>query len=202
MRPGGASQRRAGRAVGQSRGGYATFRTARTIWRVAAGTSASHGLLYASGALLALGNGLTQPTVSAYISKRADPTAQGNTLGTNQSFAALASALAERHAPVVRVVEQTEECGHGEPFVPTDVDLLFGEPTVALRGPWNRTDLVKIAPSARDLVDRYEYHLDFPGDPLNAGCEVVKCPSCGYQFPRRSRIVDLARRMFGSGERR
>lgn len=37
--------------------------------------------------------------------------------------------------------------------------------------------------------------------PLNAGCEVVKCPSCGYQFPRRSRIVDLARRMFGSGER-
>ena len=80
-------------------------------------------------------------------------------------------ALAERHAPVVRVVEQTEECGHGEPFVPTDVDLLFGEPTVALRGPWNRTDLVKIAPSARDLVDRYEYHLDFPGDPLNAGCD-------------------------------
>jgi len=37
--------------------------------------------------------------------------------------------------------------------------------------------------------------------PLNAGCEVVKCPSCGYQFPRRSRIVDFARRLFGSGER-
>ena len=55
-------------------------------------------------------------------------------------------ALAERHAPIVRIVEQSEECGHGEPFIPTDVDLLFGEPTVALRGPWNRTDLVKIAP--------------------------------------------------------
>ena len=38
--------------------------------------------------------------------------------------------------------------------------------------------------------------------PLNAGCEVVKCPSCGYQVPRRSRLVDLARRVFGSGERR
>jgi hypothetical protein len=38
--------------------------------------------------------------------------------------------------------------------------------------------------------------------PLNAGCEIVKCPSCGYQFPRRSRIVDFARRLFGSGERR
>jgi predicted amidophosphoribosyltransferase len=35
--------------------------------------------------------------------------------------------------------------------------------------------------------------------PLNAGCEVVKCPSCGFQAPRRSRIVDLARRVFGSG---
>ena len=34
--------------------------------------------------------------------------------------------------------------------------------------------------------------------PLNAGCEIVKCPSCGYQFPRRSRIVDFARRVFGA----
>ena len=48
--------------------------------------------------------------------------------------------------------------------------MLFGEPTVALRGPWNRTDLVKIGPVAGDLVNRYEYHLDFPGDPLDAGC--------------------------------
>ena len=37
--------------------------------------------------------------------------------------------------------------------------------------------------------------------PLNAGCEVVKCPSCGFQSPRRSRIVDAIRRVFGSGER-
>ena len=80
-------------------------------------------------------------------------------------------ALAERHAPVVRIVGQAEECGHGEPFVPTDIDLVLDEPTVALRGPWNRTDLVKIAPSAKDLVDRFEYHLDFPGDPLDPGCD-------------------------------
>ncbi len=80
-------------------------------------------------------------------------------------------ALAERHAPIVRIVEQHEECGYGEPFVPTDVDLLFDEPTVALRGPWNPTDLVKIAPSAEDLVNRFEYHLDFPGDALDAGCD-------------------------------
>jgi hypothetical protein len=80
-------------------------------------------------------------------------------------------ALADRHAPIVRLVEQTEECGHGEPYQPTDIDALLGNDTVALRGPWNRTDLVKIGPVAADLVGRYEYHLDFPGDPLNAGCD-------------------------------
>jgi hypothetical protein len=74
------------------------------------------------------------------------------------------TALAERHAPIVKIVEQTEECGHGEPYVPIDVNLLFDEQTVALRGPWNRSDLVKIAPSAQDLVGRWEYHLDFQLD--------------------------------------
>ena len=80
------------------------------------------------------------------------------------------TALAERFAPVVRLVEQPEECGPGEPYELTDVDVLFAEPTVALRGPWNRTDLVKIGPTARDLVGQYEYHLDFPGNPLDPGC--------------------------------
>ena len=46
------------------------------------------------------------------------------------------TALAERYAPVVRLVEQEEECGAGEPYEPMDVDALFDEPTVALRGPW------------------------------------------------------------------
>ena len=78
--------------------------------------------------------------------------------------------LAARYAPVVRLVAQHEECGPGEPYIPTDVDVLFGNPTVAFRGPWNRTDLVKIAPADTDLRGRYDYHLDFPGDPLDAGC--------------------------------
>jgi MFS transporter, DHA1 family, tetracycline resistance protein len=46
--------------------------------------------LYAAGGVLAVGNGLTQPSVAAYVSKRADPAAQGGTLGTNQSAASLA----------------------------------------------------------------------------------------------------------------
>jgi hypothetical protein len=80
------------------------------------------------------------------------------------------TALAERYAPVVRLVEQEEECGPGEPWEPTDVDVLFDEPTVALRGPWNAADLVKIGPTAEDLVGRFEYHLDFPGSALSPGC--------------------------------
>ncbi|HKY25663.1 MAG TPA: hypothetical protein VJM07_10930 [Gaiella sp.] len=80
------------------------------------------------------------------------------------------TALAEKYAPVVRLVEQLEECGPGEPYEPMDVDALFGDPTVALRGPWNAFDLVKIGPTADDLARLFEYHLDFPGSALEPGC--------------------------------
>jgi hypothetical protein len=94
-------------------------------------------------------------------------------LAPSTAVAALADeqALADRFAPVVRLVEQAEECGPGEPYEPIDVDLLFDEPTVALRGPWRPTDLVEIGPTAADLADLYEYHLDFPGDALDPGCD-------------------------------
>lgn len=39
--------------------------------------------------------------------------------------------------------------------------------------------------------------------PLNVGCEILKCPHCGYQFPRSSRLVDWVsgwvRRLRGGG---
>src|SRR5262245_659036 len=79
-------------------------------------------------------------------------------------------ALAERYAPVVRLVAQSDECGPGEPYEPTNVDLLFDNSTVALRGPWNATDLVKIGPTAKNLRGLYEYHLDYPGNALAPGC--------------------------------
>jgi Membrane domain of glycerophosphoryl diester phosphodiesterase len=79
--------------------------------------------------------------------------------------------LAERYAPVVRLVEQEEECGPGEPYEPIDIDAILDEETVSLRGPWRSNDLVTIAPSADDLGQGlYEYNLDFPGDALNPGC--------------------------------
>jgi hypothetical protein len=98
-------------------------------------------------------------------------------------------ALAEKYAPVVRIVEQQDVCGYGEPFIPTDIDLLLDEPTVALRGPWNVTDLVEIAPSADDLVDRFEYHLDFPGNALTPGCDYNRW---AQRLTRRSEPVVYA----------
>jgi hypothetical protein len=80
--------------------------------------------------------------------------------------------LAERYAPVVRLVEQEEECGPGEPYRPIDIDAILNEDTVSLRGPWRSNDLVTITPSADDLGrGLYEYNLDFPGDALNPGCD-------------------------------
>ena len=46
-------------------------------------------------------------------------------------------ALAERFAPVVRLVHQDVECGPGEPYQPSAVELVLGDKSVALRGPWD-----------------------------------------------------------------
>jgi MFS transporter, DHA1 family, tetracycline resistance protein len=46
--------------------------------------------LFAASGILAFGNGLTQPSTSAYISKRASSAAQGETLGTSQAIGSLA----------------------------------------------------------------------------------------------------------------
>src|SRR5262245_26066141 len=79
--------------------------------------------------------------------------------------------LAQRYAPVVRLVEQDQECGHGEAFVPTNVDLVLGNPEVALRGPWDKTNIIKVAPTAQDLSKPlFDYRLDFPGHAVTPGC--------------------------------
>ncbi|MGE5277509.1 MAG: hypothetical protein ACM3SU_10985 [Acidobacteriota bacterium] len=31
--------------------------------------------------------------------------------------------------------------------------------------------------------------------PMSTGCDLVKCPNCGFQFPRASRIVAWLRRI-------
>ncbi len=31
--------------------------------------------------------------------------------------------------------------------------------------------------------------------PLNAGCDIARCPRCGYSFPRTSQIVEWVKRL-------
>jgi hypothetical protein len=88
-----------------------------------------------------------------------------------QAATSPARQLAQRYSPVVRLVEQQEPCSHGEAFDPIDVNLILGNPDVALRGPWDKSNIVKIAPTAADLSGGlFDYHLDFPGDALAPGC--------------------------------
>lgn len=93
--------------------------------------------------------------------------------GSAHAGLAQQQALAERYAPVVRLVAGDGSCGPDSRYVPIDVDRLFGQPTVALRGPWGN-DLVGIGPSAKELgKGLYGYHLDFPGDALRPGCDYL-----------------------------
>ena len=83
--------------------------------------------------------------------------------------------LAQTYAPVMLLVEQAEACGPGEPYVPSDVDPLFDQSSIALRGPWTGRDLVSVGPTVEELAQGLEgYALDQPGDPLKPGCDYEK----------------------------
>ena len=72
---------------------------------------------------------------------------------------------------MVRLKEQPGSCDIGQPYLPTDINILMGNDEVALRGPWDTTNIVKVAPTAADLArGLFDYHLDFPGDALRPGC--------------------------------
>jgi hypothetical protein len=77
--------------------------------------------------------------------------------------------LAERHAPVLGLKEHEPCASTGEPYRPVPVETVLGQPDVVLLGPDGA--IVKKAPTAADLYGKGEdYWLDFPGDPLHAGC--------------------------------
>ncbi|MGE0027904.1 MAG: hypothetical protein AB7O78_12270 [Thermoleophilia bacterium] len=84
-------------------------------------------------------------------------------------------ALAREYAPVLRMTERASSCGVDVPYLPVDVDDLMGNDEIALRGPWDRTNLVGVAPGAQRLAQGlWDYHLDFPGDALRPGCTYVE----------------------------
>jgi len=79
--------------------------------------------------------------------------------------------LAHEYAPVLRLKEVPGSCDIGKPYVPIDVNLILGNPEVALRGPWDGANIVKVGPTAQDLEQGlFGYHLDFPGNALQPGC--------------------------------
>jgi hypothetical protein len=82
--------------------------------------------------------------------------------------------LAERYAPALELSTDTYGCEAAAPLAPIDVNVILPNDEVALRGPWDDTNVVQIAPTAKDLArGLFDYHLDFPGDPLNPGCTYV-----------------------------
>lgn len=88
--------------------------------------------------------------------------------------AAAESMLAQRYAPVVRLVDRSGSCGNDDALQPTNVDAVLDNPEVALRGPWDSTNIVKVAPTAEDLSVGLEgYNLDFPGSAVAPGCSYV-----------------------------
>lgn len=86
--------------------------------------------------------------------------------------------LAAKYAPIVMVKAQKEPCdGDGESFVPSPVELILGDPNVALERNAGAADaaadpVVLMGPTAADLFANDEtLYLDFPGNPRNPGCD-------------------------------
>ena len=79
-------------------------------------------------------------------------------------------ALADRFVPVVVVRVQEEQCGPGEPYRPVPATSVLERSDVLLRGPDG--SVVDRAPKAQDLKGLGDgYYLDFPGRPLDPGCD-------------------------------
>ncbi len=85
---------------------------------------------------------------------------------------AAARQLVERHAPVLELKAQESPCDRdGEPYAPTSVDTVLGNPDVVLRQVGAGNPVLQRAPTARDLYGRSAgFYLDFPGDAKEPGC--------------------------------
>jgi hypothetical protein len=83
-----------------------------------------------------------------------------------------AQRLAERFAPIIMLKAQVDDCDpDGEPYGPTSVEIVLGNPEVALRQVGGGDPVVMRAPLGSDLIGLGEgFFLDFPGDSLEPGC--------------------------------
>lgn len=81
-----------------------------------------------------------------------------------------AQRLADRHAPIVVVKDQSEPCDRdGEPYRPVPVETVLDKPEIRLLD--GDGEIVLNGPGVDDIVDRGpETSLDFPGNPRRPGC--------------------------------
>ncbi len=78
--------------------------------------------------------------------------------------------LAERYAPLVRVQEQRDACGDGEPYAPAAVEAVLGRDDVVLRA--DDGSVIAAAPTADDLAAApADAYLDLPGNALEPRCD-------------------------------
>jgi hypothetical protein len=108
------------------------------------------------------------------------------------SEAALAEQrLADRYAPIVYLADEVTDCNikNGD-FRPVPVEVVFGNPSVALRHARGQEE-PKMAPTAADLHERgSEYYLDLPGNPRRPGCSFIRD---GERFAQGAPNVAYAR---------
>jgi len=96
--------------------------------------------------------------------------------------------LAQEYAPIAYLKRQDFPCDPGgEPYPPAPVEIVFGDPAVALRELPGRRE-VKRGPAAADLYDATptagaDAYLDLPGDPRQPGCD--------YERHANGRMRDL-----------
>ena len=98
------------------------------------------------------------------------PPAGAQDLGADDPAGALE--LAERYAPIMMLKAQEAACDeNGEPYAPTSVDILMGNPEILLRQLGTDNPVIKAGPEPSDLYGLGEgFFLDFPGSALQPDC--------------------------------
>ena len=81
--------------------------------------------------------------------------------------------LAQKYAPIAMLKRQAGACdADGEPFAPAPVEVVFGDPAVALHDGAQDDRILAQAPAAADLFRGSDtLYLDLPGNPRAPGCD-------------------------------
>ena len=150
--------------------------------------------------LLALLSGGLMPVAAQQATPAASPIASPVPPSATPATDAAdpARQLVDRYAPIIGLKDQEAACdADGEPYYPVSVDVVLGNPDVALKratGSSSSSDeVVMMGPVAADLFAKGDgYYLDLPGNPRRAGCSYetwFRANNAGYQPTTYAHIV-------------